>query len=123
MNYSDQMVTCQNCGRQFVFTVTAQRALVEQGLPQEAPAHCPRCRDLMPVTDAAGKARGVVKWFNTQKGYGFIALPNGEEIFVHKTGLGEGVHALNDGQAVEFEVEETIKGPQACNVVPASESG
>jgi CspA family cold shock protein len=122
MSYADKLVTCQQCGRQFVFTVTAQRALAEQGLPLTPPAYCPRCQDLMPLTNAEGKARGVVKWFNAQKGYGFIALPNGEEIFVHKTGLGEGVHALKDGQAVEFEVEETIKGPQAFNVIPAGEN-
>jgi len=72
----------------------------------------------MPLTDSEGKAQGVVKWFNSQKGYGFIALKNGEEIFVHKSGLAEGIQMLNDGQTVEFEVEETIKGPQAVNVVP-----
>jgi CspA family cold shock protein len=72
----------------------------------------------MPLTDSAGKAQGVVKWFNTHKGYGFITLKAGEEIFVHKTGLAEGISALKDGQTVEFEVEETIKGPQAVNVVP-----
>jgi len=116
MNYSDMMVTCQRCGREFVFTVTAQRALAEKGLPLTPPEHCPNCKELMPLTDAEGKAQGVVKWFNTQKGYGFITLKNGEEVFVHKTGLAEGIYALRDGQAVEFEVEETIKGPQAVNV-------
>jgi CspA family cold shock protein len=119
MNYSDKMETCQHCGREFVFTVTAQRTLAEKDLPLTPPKFCPRCRELMPLTDAEGKALGVVKWFNTQKGYGFITLKNGEEIFVHKTGLAEGIRTLKDGQAVEFEVEETIKGPQAVNVVPA----
>lgn len=119
MNYSDKMVTCQQCGREFVFTVTAQRVLAEKGLTLTPPEHCPRCQELMPLTDAEGKARGVVKWFNAHKGYGFIALEKGEEIFVHKTGLAEGIHALEDGQTVEFEVEETIKGPQAVNVAPA----
>jgi CspA family cold shock protein len=118
MSFSDRMVTCQHCGREFVFTVTTQRELAEKGLPSIPPDYCPRCRDLMPLTDSDGKARGVVKWFNTQKGFGFIALKDGGEIFVHKTGLGEGTRALTDGQEVEFEVEETIKGPQAVNVVP-----
>lgn len=118
MNYSDTMVTCQRCGREFVFTVTAQRELAEKGLPLTPPEYCSRCRELMPLTDSEGKAQGVVKWFNSQKGYGFIALKNGEEIFVHKSGLAEGIQMLNDGQTVEFEVEETIKGPQAVNVVP-----
>jgi CspA family cold shock protein len=123
MNYADTMLTCQRCGEEFVFTVTAQRALAEKGLPLTPPEYCPRCRELMPLTDAGGKAQGVVKWFNTQKGYGFITLKSGEEIFVHKTSLAEGVHVLRDGQAVEFEVEETIKGPQAVNVVPLPEQG
>ncbi|UCC87347.1 MAG: cold shock domain-containing protein [Anaerolineales bacterium] len=119
MNYSDTMITCQQCGREFVFTVTAQRALADKGLPMTPPQYCPRCRELMPLTNAAGKAQGVVKWFNTQKGYGFITLKSGEEVFVHKTGLAEGIRTLNEGQAVEFEVEETIKGPQAVSVTPA----
>ncbi|GAB4543657.1 MAG: hypothetical protein Kow0063_37030 [Anaerolineae bacterium] len=118
MNFSDILVSCQHCGREFVFTVTAQRALAEKGLPLTPPEYCPRCQALMPLTDAEGKARGVVKWFNSQKGYGFVTLRNGREIFVHKTGLGEGVRGLTDGQEVEFEVEETIKGPQAVNVFP-----
>jgi CspA family cold shock protein len=71
----------------------------------------------MPLTDAQGKARGVVKWYSLQKGYGFITLESGDEIFTHKTGLAEGIQSLDEGQEVEFEVEETIKGPQAVNVV------
>ena len=118
MNFADTMVTCQHCGREFVFTVTAQRELAEKDLPLTPPEFCPSCRRLMPLTNSEGKAQGVVKWFNSQKGYGFVALTNGEEIFVHKTGLGEGIRALEDGQQVEFEIEETIKGPQAVNVVP-----
>ncbi len=117
MNYSDTMVTCQHCGRDFVFTVTAQRALAEKALPLTPPQACPRCQELMPLTDAQGMAQGVVKWYSLQKGYGFITLEGGDEIFVHKTGLAEGIQALEEGQEVEFEVEETIKGPQAVNVV------
>jgi CspA family cold shock protein len=118
MNYSDQIATCRHCGRTFVFTVTAQRALAEKGLPVTPPEYCPRCQELMPLTDEEGKAQGVVKWFNAYKGYGFITLKNGEDIFVHKTGLAGGIHTLQEGQAVEFEIEETIKGPQAVNVAP-----
>lgn len=117
MNYSDLMLTCQLCGKNFVFTVTAQRALAEKGLPLTSPQHCPHCEQLMPITDADGKARGIVKWFSIEKGFGFITLSKGDEVFVHKTGLADGVRTLQEGQAVEFEVEETIKGPQAVNVV------
>ena len=67
MNYSDTMVTCQHCGREFVFTVTAQRTLADKGMPLTPPKHCPRCQELMPLTDAEGRADGVVKWFNAQK--------------------------------------------------------
>jgi CspA family cold shock protein len=118
VNYSDTMVTCQQCGREFVFTITAQRALTEKGLPLTPPQYCPHCQQLMPLTDAEGKARGTVKWFSVQKGFGFITLDKGKEVFVHKTGLAEGVRTLQDGQPVEFEVEETVKGPQAVNVTP-----
>lgn len=117
-HYADTLITCQRCGKKFIFTVTAQRELEEKGLPVTPPEFCPDCRELMPLTDAEGKAQGVVKWFNNQKGYGFIALANGEEIFVHKTGLADGVRDLQEGQAVVCEIEETIKGPQAVNVKP-----
>ena len=117
MNFSDKMVTCQHCGRDFVFTVTAQRALAEKGLPLTPPQDCPRCQQLMPLTNAQGMAQGVVKWYSLQKGYGFVTLEGGDEIFVHKTGLAEGIQSLEEGQEVEFEVEESIKGPQAVNVV------
>jgi cold shock protein len=63
-------------------------------------------------------ARGTVKWFNYQKGYGFIGQNEGADVFVHANALASGVDALSEGQAVEFEVEEGRKGPQAVNVRP-----
>ena len=61
---------------------------------------------------------GTVKWFNNQKGYGFISDSEGNYIFVHYTGLVmDGFKTLEEGQAVEFEVTEGAKGPQATNVV------
>ena len=61
--------------------------------------------------------KGTVKWFNNQKGYGFISDEGGKDIFVHYTGLNmEGFKTLNEGQEVEFEVIEGAKGPQAVNV-------
>ena len=62
--------------------------------------------------------KGTVKWFNNQKGYGFISDEAGNDVFVHYTGLNmEGYKTLEEGQAVEFEVTEGAKGPQAINVV------
>jgi CspA family cold shock protein len=63
--------------------------------------------------------QGTVKWFSTQKGYGFIAQEGGQDIFVHITGLAAGTTSLAENQAVEFEVREGQKGPQAVEVKPA----
>ena len=62
--------------------------------------------------------KGTVKWFNNQKGYGFISDETGKDVFVHYSGLsGDGFKSLEEGQAVEFEVVDGAKGPQATNVV------
>ena len=61
--------------------------------------------------------KGTVKWFNNQKGYGFINDETGKDVFVHYPGLNmEGFKSLDEGQAVEFDVVEGPKGPQATNV-------
>ena len=62
--------------------------------------------------------KGTVKWFNAQKGYGFITNEStGEDVFVHFSAInGEGFKSLEEGQAVEFEVVNGAKGPQATNV-------
>ena len=62
-------------------------------------------------------AKGTVKWFNNQKGYGFISDENGNDVFVHFTGLNmEGFKSLNENDSVEYEVVQGTKGPQAVNV-------
>jgi CspA family cold shock protein len=60
---------------------------------------------------------GKVKWFNDQKGFGFIEQDGGKDLFVHHTAItGEGFKTLSEGQRVRFEVEESPKGPKAKNV-------
>ena len=60
---------------------------------------------------------GTVKWFNDEKGYGFIARETGDDVFVHFTAINmEGRRSLQEGQSVTFQVESGQKGPQASNV-------
>lgn len=62
--------------------------------------------------------KGTVKWFNNQKGFGFISDEDGNDVFVHYTGLAmDGFKSLEEGQEVEFEVVNGAKGPQATNVL------
>jgi CspA family cold shock protein len=66
---------------------------------------------------------GKVKWFNPRKGYGFIATPDGRDVFVHYSSIGgEGFKTLDEGDAVTFDVVEGEKGPRATNVMPISPS-
>jgi CspA family cold shock protein len=62
---------------------------------------------------------GTVKWFNGSKGYGFLAREDGADVFVHYTAIqAEGYRNLQEGQTVEFSIEQGPKGLQAVNVVP-----
>lgn len=61
--------------------------------------------------------KGVVKWFNEKKGYGFLSQDDGDDVFVHYSSIqGDGFKTLKEGDPVEFEVQEGPKGPQAVNV-------
>ena len=63
-------------------------------------------------------ATGKVKWFNDQKGYGFITHESGNDVFVHHSVIqGDGYKSLSEGQAVQFDVQQGPKGEQAVNVV------
>ncbi len=61
--------------------------------------------------------QGTVKWFNGQKGYGFITKDDGQDVFVHYSAItGQGFRSLEEGQRVEFEITQGPKGLQAANV-------
>ncbi|MED1204028.1 cold-shock protein [Heyndrickxia acidicola] len=61
--------------------------------------------------------QGTVKWFNSEKGFGFIEVEGGSDVFVHFSAIqGEGFKTLEEGQKVSFDIEEGARGPQAANV-------
>lgn len=101
-----QIHSCHSCGTRFVWTSSGQAA--SPALPEL----CPACRLLAP---AAGRVRGVVKFYNARKGWGFIVPTEGKEVYVHRSGLG-GEGPLTEGDLVEFAVEDTPRGPQALAV-------
>ncbi|KAA1037609.1 MULTISPECIES: cold-shock protein [Macrococcus] len=62
--------------------------------------------------------QGTVKWFNAEKGFGFISVEGGDDVFAHFSAIeGDGYKTLEEGQAVEFNIEEGQRGPQAANIV------
>lgn len=70
--------------------------------------------------EATFMEKGTVKWFNAEKGFGFIERENGDDVFVHFSAIqSEGFKSLDEGQAVTFDVEQGQRGPQAANVQKA----
>jgi CspA family cold shock protein len=97
---TERLRRCAECGTSFVDTAGSD--------------FCPPCLLLLP---AAGRQRGVVKWYNRTKGYGFITPIQGAELFFHKSALGE-TTTLRTGQLVEFAVTSGTRGVQASDVLP-----
>jgi CspA family cold shock protein len=78
---------------------------------------CESSAVLLLIGDFAVKEKGVVKWFNAAKGYGFIQRSTGDDVFVHFSAIqSDGYRSLNEGAEVEFEVKQGPKGLQAENV-------
>jgi CspA family cold shock protein len=121
MNYRDILITCEECGKQFVFTVEKQRQMAERGLEVVAPDRCARCTQ---QAQYGGKLHGHVKWFSLEKGYGFIVQEDGSEIFVHRSGVpataGGSLPPLEEGQEVLYKVTDSPRGAQAVEVAPYS---
>lgn len=112
--FSDELLTCETCGKEFVFSVEEKRRVYKMRGEVVTPTVCPACRQ---QDEETGKLRGEVKWFDPQKGYGFIRKLDGEEIFFHRSNLvSASPFDVSDGQRVLFAVEETAKGPEAVEV-------
>lgn len=118
--FSDELLTCESCGTEFVFRIEDQRRMYETRGEVIAPAECPACQQR---DEETGKWRGEVKWFDARKGYGFIRKPDGEEIFFHRSSLvSVSPSEINEGQDVLFREEDTAKGPEAIEVELVAEA-
>ena len=122
MNFRDQPMTCTVCEKMYVFTVTEQRQIHESGQSvsgshlegTDPPAECPSCRREEPQT---GRSIGRIKWFSEEKGYGFIAKPNGADVFFHRSqAVDAPLASLQEGVAVTFDQVSTDRGIEAREV-------
>jgi CspA family cold shock protein len=137
MTYQDTWAICTKCGKKFVFRIEDQRRQAERGEEITPPELCPACQSQShksrrsessgaprsesnqkrTAESGQGPHEGSVKWYDSEKGYGFIVQQGGEDIFFHRTGIaaGETPH-FPDGTRVTYLVEQTSKGPQAVDV-------
>jgi CspA family cold shock protein len=124
MNFRDTLVTCQGCGKEYVFTVEKQRQMAERGLEVAIPDLCDACAQRIKY---GGRFHGRIKWFNPEKGWGFIIQDDGSEIFVHRDGIpladDGALPSLPDGLEVLYDTIDTPRGPQAVKVTPYSGGG
>lgn len=97
-----------------MFRVAEQRRMYETRGEVTVPTECSVCRQLDKET---GEQYGEVKWFDANKGYGFIRKPDGQEIFFHRSNLvSVSPWDVSAGQTVRFREHETVKGPEAIEV-------
>lgn len=113
----DETLFCERCGISFLWSMEEQKQAIGQdssgngALKQLAPTHCPGCRQLLPAPD---RERGLVKWYNAQKRYGFITRRS-SEIYMHGSEL-QGQRRLEPGDLVEFSIGANERGPAAVAV-------
>jgi CspA family cold shock protein len=104
----DFVLACASCHTRFLWTPIEQQSDAEQ------PACCPVCRRLLP---ADGRRRGLVKFYNARKNWGFITQPDGGEIFFHRSALAaDEALPLHEGELVEYAVQPSPRGPQAVDL-------
>jgi cold shock protein len=104
----DETLICERCNVNFLWSIEEQH----QRGHEQAPSYCPGCRVLMPTAD---RERGVVKWYNPRKRYGFIVRQKAADIFTHQAEFVE-IRRLQEGDLVEFSVVPGDKGPMAAEV-------
>ena len=107
----DEILYCARCGISFVWTQEEQRQVDGAGA-DKPPLLCPGCRQLMPPAD---RARGMVKWYDPRKQYGFIVRAGQPDLYVHRSAV-QSTRPLQPGDLVEFAVEATPRGPAADQV-------
>lgn len=104
----DRTLICASCSIQFLWTPAERQRDGQQ------PAYCPACRFLLP---AAGRRRGVVKFYSQRKHWGFVTQPDGAELFFHRSALAAGEEQLlHEGELVEYAVESSARGLQAIDL-------
>jgi cold shock protein len=115
----DETLFCERCGISFLWPVEEQKSPGEQRVALPAPTLCPGCRHLLPL---AGRERGLVKFFNGRKQFGFLTRRNDAEIFVHGSAVSAN-QRLTMGDLVEFTIIQTDRGPAAGEVVVLEKAG
>jgi len=113
----DQIRYCERCGISFLWTTEEQREAEQKKATGEShdapPSHCPGCGLLLPTS---GRERGLVKWYNHRKRYGFLVRRDYPEIFAHGSDLQDAT-TLRPGDLVEFSVAHGERGPAAKEIV------
>jgi CspA family cold shock protein len=109
----DQIRYCERCGISFLWTADEQRAArAQEEIGSAAPSHCPGCRLLLPD---AGRERGLVKWYNHRKRFGFLVRREHAEIFAHGSDI-QGANSMRPGDLVEFTVVMGDRGLAAKEI-------
>lgn len=116
---ADKSILCTECGKEFIFCVGEQGFFMKRGLSE--PRRCSECRKRPRVLTPSATEGGIVKWFDSGKGLGFItpdaARPDGRDYFIHhKDIIARGRRFLVEGQRVTFTPHEHERGPRAVNV-------